>query len=63
MAAPDPKAWRREALAHSLVLLEQAGQEYALHAADKAERESDGVLAGLGARVRKEAEKRNVKGS
>lgn len=53
--------WRQEALVHSLWLLDRAGPEYAMHAADKAERESEGVLKGLGARVRKEIAERRTK--
>lgn len=51
------ETWRKDALAHCLWLLERAGLEYALDAADRAERQSEGVLAGLGARVRQSAEK------
>lgn len=56
------ETWRKDALAHSLWLLETAGQEYALDAADSAERRSEGVLVGLGARVRRTIEEQRAKG-
>lgn len=54
------ETWRKDALAHSLWLLEAAGQEYALEAADAAERRSEGVLVGLGARVRRTIEEQRA---
>lgn len=53
--------WRTEALSHSLWLLEKAGPEYAMEAADQAERLSGGVLKGLGARVRRTIEESRLK--
>lgn len=65
MTAPfvDPKAWRREALAYHLGLIEQADPEYAMRAADDAEKASEGVLSGLGARVREAVAARRAKGA
>lgn len=57
----DAKTWRKASLAWCMTLLEKTGPEYAMHAADKAEDESGGVLKGLGARIRKEVAERTVK--
>lgn len=54
------ETWRKDALEHSLWLLDTAGREYALQAADEAENTSEGVLAGLGKRLRQEIEKRRA---
>lgn len=48
------EAWRKAALTHYLWVLEKAGPEYVMHAADEAEKHSEGVLRGLGVRVRAE---------
>jgi hypothetical protein len=54
-----PRAERRaEMLAHCLDLLERAGAEYAMWAADRYEALEPWFLDGLGKRVRKEVEKR-----
>lgn len=55
--------WRKDAMAHCVWLLKVGGQEYALHAADKAERESGGVLDGLGKALREAIEARRMKGA
>jgi hypothetical protein len=52
--------WRKDALNHHLWVLEMAGPEYAIDSADRAERASEGVLKGLGAKVRKVVELQRV---
>jgi hypothetical protein len=46
-------AWRKDAVNHHLWVLEKAGPEYAMDSADRAEKASEGVLKGLGQKVRK----------
>jgi hypothetical protein len=56
-----PRAERRaEMLAWCLNLLERAGPEYAMHAADRYEANEPWALDGLGRRVRKEVERRRT---
>lgn len=49
---------RKEMLSHCLFLLEMAGDEYAIDAADWYEKREEFNLAGLGKRIRQEVEKR-----
>lgn len=55
------ETWRKDALAHYVEMLETAGPEYVMHAADQAEKNSEGVLSGLGAKVRAVIAERRVK--
>lgn len=56
----DRAQTRSEFFAHCLWLLERAGRDYAIHAADWYEKTLPDWLSGLGARIRREAEKRLV---
>lgn len=56
----DRAARRKEMLAYCLKLLEQSDPIYALHAADWYEALEPWHLDGLGARVRREIEKRRA---
>lgn len=58
----DYSAHRREMLRHCLWML-ASDVEYALDAADRYERESEGVLEGLGAKVRAEIERKRAEAS
>lgn len=55
------ETWRKDALAHYVEMLDKAGPECAMYAADEAERKSEGVLSGLGAKVRAVIAERRVK--
>lgn len=54
------KQRRRDMLAYCLKVLDQAGAEYALWAADWYEKNEPEVMVGLGARMRKEVERRRA---
>ena len=56
----DRAARRKEMLAYCLKLLEQSDPNYAMHAADWYEANEPDWLDGLGARIRKEIEKRRA---
>jgi len=56
----DIPAHRQSMLAHSISLIDRAGVEYALWAAQDYESKSDGVLQGLRARIVKEIEQRRI---
>ena len=58
----DVSAHRKTMLAHCISLIDRAGKEYALWAAQDYESKSEGVLQGLRARIVKEIEQRRMKG-